>query len=143
MPCYHRVELILIKKSYYGLLTDILGNAFIYNVPCPFLNTSDRFLTRKCLWRCLMKARISADTIGRYMGYAKSLSAYRLSVKFHRYANPAQSHRVHDSIVPSGVGTRGAAPPPPQGLNLYLGLRNCPPKNAPNLAKSWLQLKTG
>ena len=35
-----------------------------------------------------MKARISADTIGRYIGCDKSISAYRLSVKFHRYANP-------------------------------------------------------
>ncbi len=37
----------------------------------------------------LIKARISADTIGRYIGHDKSISAYRLSVKFHRYANPA------------------------------------------------------
>ncbi len=36
----------------------------------------------------LIKARISADNIGRYIGYDKSISAYRLSVKFHRYANP-------------------------------------------------------
>ncbi len=26
--------------------------------------------------------------MGRYIGYDKSISAYRLSVKFHRYANP-------------------------------------------------------
>ncbi len=35
-----------------------------------------------------VRARISADTIGRYIGGDKSISAYRLSVKFHRYANP-------------------------------------------------------
>ncbi len=37
------------------------------------------------------KARISADSVGRYISYDKSISAYRLSVKFHRYANPASS----------------------------------------------------
>ena len=35
-----------------------------------------------------MKARISADTIGRYIGNDNSISVYLLSVKFHRYANP-------------------------------------------------------
>ncbi len=41
----------------------------------------------------LIKARISADSIGRYIGYDNSILAYRLSVKFHRYANPA--HHVY------------------------------------------------
>ena len=47
----------------------------------PICNTSDY------AW-ILIKARISADTIGRYIGYDKPILAYRLSVKFLRYANP-------------------------------------------------------
>ena len=40
------------------------------------------------LWIDIYKARISADIIGRYIGADKSISAYPLLVKFHRYANP-------------------------------------------------------
>ncbi len=43
----------------------------------------------------LTKARISADTIGQYIGHDKSISAYRLSVKFHRYANPVITATAH------------------------------------------------
>ncbi len=44
----------------------------------------------RTMWMDICKARISA--IGQYIGYDKSISAHRLSVKFHRYANPASSH---------------------------------------------------
>ena len=47
----------------------------------------------------LIKARILADSIGRYIGYDKSISAYRLSVKFHRYANPGYKYNTQESIV--------------------------------------------
>ena len=62
----------------------------ICNIGNPFL--IGRYQSKSCIisdfaW-ILIKARISADTIGRYIGYDKSISPYRLSVKFHRYANP-------------------------------------------------------
>ncbi len=55
----------------------------------------------------LIKAGISADTIGRYIGYDKSISAYRLSVKFHRYANPGSrspSRPIEQKAIPYLVG---------------------------------------
>ena len=50
-------------------------------------------------WFVMIKARISADTIGWYIGYDKPISAYRLSVKFHRYANPVRKHLLYTFIT--------------------------------------------
>ncbi len=56
----------------------------------PICNIGNLLVLPVCIRLCIAtyKARISADSIGRYIGYDKSISAYRLSVKFHRYANP-------------------------------------------------------
>ncbi len=47
----------------------------------------------------LINAMISADTNGQYIGYDKSISAYRLSVKFHRYANPGPFQIFADTLA--------------------------------------------
>ncbi len=68
----------------------------------------------------LYKARISADAISPYIGYDKSISAYRLSVKFHRYANPGE-HSFEG--VPASLYNLTISVPDPYHINIEVCYR--------------------
>ncbi len=71
------------------------GTGIWFHPPPPKFFLGKMALKYHGLSQCLSIAKQGDNTIGRvtrYIGRNKSISAYRLSVKFHRYANPGRVH---------------------------------------------------